>query len=81
VIGTYYFDPSQIFVSKDRSLPYEQSLVIGSTLVGSSLAFKYHNWVEVTTVANTIAYYNMASITALKGLMVQAAGVSFIKLF
>ncbi len=35
----------------------------------------------MTTVANTIAYYNMATITALRSLIVQAAGVSFIKLF
>jgi hypothetical protein len=36
-----YFHPSVIVVGKNRSLPLEWSPVRGSTLVGSSFAFKH----------------------------------------
>ncbi len=42
-----HFDPSQIFMGKDKSLPLERSPVRGSSLVGSSLACKYKARVKV----------------------------------
>ncbi len=60
---------SLIFAGKARSLPLEWNPVKGSTLVGSSRVTKYWTRVEV---ANTLAYYYTATITAVKSFIAQA---------
>jgi hypothetical protein len=65
----FHFHPSLISVGKATSLPLEWSPIRGSNLVGSSLVHKYLNRVEA---ANTQAYYDMTTTTAVKGFMVQA---------
>ncbi len=51
---------------------------MGCTLVGSSLAYKYQTNVEV---ANNLAYYDTATITAVKCFVVQALEAYIVKLF
>ncbi len=61
--------PGLIFIGKTRRPLLAQSPVWGSTLVSPSLAPKYQITVEV---ANTLAYYDKATITAIKSFIVQA---------
>ncbi len=58
-------------LGKARNLTSEISRVRGSTLVGSSLAHEFSTRLDV---ANTLAYYHTATITAVKGFIVQALG-------
>ncbi len=46
----------------------------GSVLVGSCLAHKYQTKVEVMEGENTLAYYSMAVIMAMKSCIVLACG-------
>jgi hypothetical protein len=71
-----HFRPSLIFVAKARSLPQEWNPLKGSALEGSSLAWKYQTRVEV---GNTIAYYDMVSITNVKCFIVKATETNCIK--
>jgi hypothetical protein len=75
-----HFHPSLIFAGKARSLQSELCPVRGSTLVGTSLASKYQARVELTHLANTLAFYT-ATITAIKSFIVQAPGIIVIKTF
>ncbi len=61
-----YFHPTIIFAGKARSLPLEWNLAEGHTQSGKlQLCLKYQTRAEV---ANTLAYYDMTSITAIKSL-------------
>ncbi len=57
-----------MFVGKTRSIPLKWGPVRGSTLVGFSLARKFYTRVKLMDLANTLAYYEKATITALKDL-------------
>jgi hypothetical protein len=69
-----HFHPSLIVTGKVRILPLEWSLIGSSTLVGSSLAYKYY-------MLNTLTYYDTAKIMALKRFKVFHPGLHVIKLF
>ncbi len=72
-----HFHLSLIFAGKARSLQSELCPVRGST----NLASKYKARVELTNRANTLAFYDTATITAIKIFKVQAPGVIVIKTF
>ncbi len=60
-----HFYPSSIFAWKAKSLPFDLNPVWGSSLVGIA-------------VANKLAYYNVATITPVKGFKVQVQGPGLI---
>jgi hypothetical protein len=70
-VNVNHFHLSLIFGGKAWSQPLELSPVMGSTLVISSLAYKYKTRVEVTDVANTLAYSDKVTIVAVKSYIVQ----------
>jgi hypothetical protein len=69
---SFIFTLVQCLWPRLRALPQYKS----SCLVGSSLTRKYKTRVEVNKVANTLDYYDTATITAVKSLKVQAPGVN-----
>ncbi len=64
----------------DRSLPLGCRLIKCSTQFVSSLACSYQPSVEVNGRGNTLAYYNMATITSVKGFKVQAPVIAELEL-
>ncbi len=77
-VNVSYFYPSLIFACKAvRVGPY-----VGSTLVGSSLAANIRLGWKQLTVTNTLAYYGMEQITAVKSfkLLVPRANLMMISI-
>ncbi len=66
-----HFLPSLIFAGKTVSLYLEGSSVRGSTPVDSSLVENIRQGWKLMIVENTLAYYNTATITAVKSFIVQ----------
>ncbi len=78
---TIQLHPSLIFVSKAKSLLFKWYPVRGSTLVGSSDAWKEYNKVEMTNMANSLAYYDTNTISAVKSFIVHVPGPNLKELF
>ncbi len=76
-----HFHFSLIFAGKARSIPLEWSFVRCSALVVSlSCPQNIRQGCKSVQVANTLAYYDTAIITAVKSFIVHAAGDCTIKL-
>jgi hypothetical protein len=67
------FHPSLIFLGRNRILILEWSPVMGSTLDGSNIRLGW-KWM---VAMNTVAYYDTATITAIKGFIVMTLGIFY----
>jgi hypothetical protein len=71
-----------MFVGKARNIALNWGPVRGSTLVGFSLARKFYARVgKLMELANTLVYYEKATITEIKCFFVQALVRRFFKHF
>ncbi len=71
IFALFYKLVSLKFVGKARSLPLEWNAVKGSTLVGSSLPTNIRIGWKRAEVANTLAYYDTATISAFRSFVLQ----------
>ncbi len=67
-----HFHPSIIFESKLENIPLDSSSLRDSALVSPTHAWNIRLGLKWIAVANALAYYHMARITAVKSFIVQA---------